>query len=558
MAILTLPLLLIWGLLILVAQAGSFPRQTTNAIPNCQVSTFKSALNSAVAALDASAIIERVDYVPDGGTYGEGTADLGYPTNVTDLPELCAAIVNVTSSPTSYYRVGLFFPSTATWNGRFLTVGNGGFLGGINWRDMGPGVKYGFAVVSTDTGHNSSNGDLTWAYQKPEKIVDLGWRATHGAVEIGKALTPTFYQESIAYSYYSGCSMGGRQGLKEIQINPDAFDGAIIGAPAWDPAGLMPWISRLGPLNLPATNPGAFTTTDQLSLLSAAVRAQCDAQDGVVDYIVSSPETCKPNLSSIQCGNHGVNASACLTPEQIKNANTIWKDYTLKDGTLVYNGYDYGSEDQWNIYQLYGNPEDFDQQWPMYVLYNDLSWAWQNFSDKLAVDARKANPGNATADDYDISAFRDRGGKILLYHGTGDGYIATRSSQVFYNRTSAAVGGNMDDFFRFFLIPGMEHCWLSAVNAPWMMEGLSQQVGLGGYYNGYSVPGFMDKEHDAVLALMDWVENGTAVESVIATAWNISTGTLQPSRQRPICKWPRKAVYNGTGNTGVAANWHCA
>jgi feruloyl esterase len=555
MAILTLPFL--WGLLVLLAQwtlAATVPRS----ISNCELSTFSSALKSAVSALNETAIIERVDYVADGGTYGEGAKDLGYPTNATDLPELCAVIVNVTSSPTSYYRLGLFFPSTDTYTGRFLTIGNGGFLGGINWRDMGPGVKYGFAVVSTDTGHNSSNGDLTWAYEKPEKVVDLGWRATHGAVEVGKALTVAFYGESIVWSYYSGCSMGGRQGLKEIQINPNAFDGAIIGAPAWDPAGLMPWLSRLGPLDLPATNTGAFTTDDQLSLLSAAVRKQCDPQDGVTDDIISSPETCKPNFKNITCGNPGVNASACLTAEQIKTANTIWTDYKLSDGTLVYNGFNHGSEDQWDIYQLYGNPENFDQQWPKYILYNDLSWTWENFTDQLAVDARHANPGNATADGYDISAFRGHGGKIILYHGEADGYISTRSSQLFYNRTKAAVGGDMDDFFRYFLIPGMQHCWLSTVNAPWMMSGLSQQVGLGAYANGYSVPGFMDKEHDAVLALMDWVENGTAIESVIATSWNISTGTLQPSRQRPICKWPTKAVYNGTGAVGVAANWHCA
>jgi feruloyl esterase len=552
MAFLTLPL--VWGLLTFLSPYVTSRCVAQSVTPgNCTAATFTSALPS-------NAVIERVDHVPDGGSYGEGAKDLGYPTNITDLPELCAVIVNVTSSPTSNFRFGLFLPTTDNWNGRILTVGNGGYLGGINWRDMGPGPHYGFATLSTDTGHLSVNGDLSWGYKDPETVTDWGWRAIHGSAVIGKALTKAFYQATIDYSYYSGCSTGGRQGLKEVQLNPDTFDGALIGAPAWDPAALMPWITRLATFDLPATSPGAFTNISQFQLLANTVRTQCDTDDGLQDNIVSSPEICNPDLSVIQCGNAGVNASNCLTPEQIANAKKIWSDYYTANGTFVYPGYEHSSEAQWDIYQLYGNPSNFDIQWEKYFLYNDPSWSISEFNDTVYYDARRVNPGNASATGFDISGFRDRGGKIILYHGTSDGYIPTRSSIDFYNKTKAAVGGDVDDFFRFFLIPGMQHCWLSptGVNAPWMIAGGGQQNALGAYTTDYSVPDNMNRQHDALLALTAWVENGTQVDSIIASAFNISTGTLQISRQRPLCPYPQKATYDGSGDPDDAASWYCA
>ncbi|KAK9774712.1 putative Tannase/feruloyl esterase [Seiridium cardinale] len=552
MALLTLPFL--WALLTFLSPylSGTCTAQSVDP-GNCSAATF-------AAVLPSNAVIERIDYVADGGAYGEGAKDLGYPNNVTGLPELCALIINVTSSSTSNFRFGLFLPTTDNWNGRILTVGNGGFLGGINWRDMGPGPHYGFPTLSTDTGHVSANGDITWGYNDPETVTDWGWRAIHGSVVIAKLLVETFYQQPIDYSYYSGCSTGGRQGLKEIQLNPDAFDGALIGAPAWDPAALMPWITRLATFDLPITDPGAFTNITQFQLLANVVRTQCDSDDGLQDNIVSSPEMCEPDLSVIQCGNEGVNASSCLTPEQIENAKKVWQDYYTANGTFVYPGLEHSSEAQWDIWQLYGNPANFDQGWEKYFLYNDPSWTIDEFNDTVFYDARRINPGNATADGFDISAFRDHGGKLLMYHGTSDGYIPTRSSIDFYNKTKEAVGGDVDDFYRLFLIPGMQHCWLSpaGVNAPWMIGGGGQQNALGAYTTGYSVPDNVNRQHDAMLALMAWVESATEVDSIIASAFNISTGALQISRQRPLCPYPQKALYNQTGDPNDADSWSCA
>jgi feruloyl esterase len=550
MAVFSLPI--IWGILVLVsqyAQAGSCS-QARAVVGQCTTANFAGLLPS-------GATIVRADQVQSGGTYGQGTADLGYPTNATNLPELCAVTVKVTSSSTSSYTFGLFLPTTSAWNGRLHTVGNGGFVGGINWPDLGVGPHYGFASVSTDTGHNSASGTLLWAYEAPEVVLDWSSRAIHGSVTIAKTLVAGYYGKSITYSYYSGCSTGGRQGLKEIQLYQDTFDGALIGAPAWDQVGLMPWLTALGTWNLPATDPKAFSNVSQFQLLAATALKQCDGLDGLVDNIISSPELCKPDYTSITCGNAGVSATSCLTSQQIQTATKVHNDYLTTSGNLIYNGFEYGSENQWDVYQLYGNPANFDTQWEKYFLYNDPNWAWTEYNETVYHDAVRINPGNASAYDYDISDFRDNGGKVILYAGTADGVISTKSSETFYNRTAAAVGGDIDDFFRFFLVPGMQHCFLSPVNAPWMIGGWSQQAALGAYGTGYSVPGFVDKEHDALLALMNWVENGTAVDSIIATAWNISGSDIVVSRQRPLCPYPQKATYT-SGNANLATSWHCA
>ena len=203
--------------------------------PNCNTLFFRGLIRG-----NPNASVEVVVSVPEGGSYGEGAADIPYPYKPTGLPELCAVTIKVISSPSSSYRFGLFLPTAAKWNSRFLAVGSEGFAGGINWLGMGPGPHYGFATVSTDLGHSSAITDLSWALNEPEMRSNWGWRALHGSSVLGKELTEGYYRHSLDYSYYSGCSTGGRQGLREIQEFPDTFDGVLIGAAAWDVSILHP------------------------------------------------------------------------------------------------------------------------------------------------------------------------------------------------------------------------------------------------------------------------------------------------------------------------------
>jgi feruloyl esterase len=168
--------------------------------------------------------------VPENGTFGV-VEDVSYPKNATNLPALCAVAFNVTSSPSSSFTFGMFLPQK--WNNRLYTAGNGGFSGGINWLQMAEGLEEGFACVSTDTGHNATFGnDATWAYHAPEKIQDWAGRALHNTVLQAKAIVSAYYGNHAKSSYYSGCSTGGYQGLKEVQTYPEDFDGVLIGSPA--------------------------------------------------------------------------------------------------------------------------------------------------------------------------------------------------------------------------------------------------------------------------------------------------------------------------------------
>ncbi|KAK3689926.1 Tannase/feruloyl esterase [Podospora appendiculata] len=519
---------------------------------------------SFAGALPSEATIETVTAVPEGGSFGGGADDVAYPVNPTGLPALCAVIVKVQSSANSSYRFGLFLPTA--WNGKFLTIGNGGFSGGINWLDMGPGPHYGMATVSTDMGHNSTAEITAWALDNPEARTDWGWRATHGSVILGKQLTQAYYGgTNITYSFYNGCSTGGRQGLRELQEFPDSFDGALIGAPAWWTTHLNSYLTQLGIYNLPVTDPKHISTAHMAVIADEVVR-QCDGVDGLIDGIVSSPELCAFSFTPLLCNDttdtQTTNPDSCLNPAQVQTAKNVYSDVYSPNGTFLYNGLTLSSEDQWFILLGGPQPSPFGLGYDRDFLYNNQAWNWTDFNlSRTIALAETTHPYGATAAHFDISAFKQRGAKLLLYHGLADGLVPTRGSEYYYNETIAAFNVSraaVADFFRMFLVPGMQHCWSTPVGAPWNIGGSFQAGVMGPGY--WSVPGFEgSKRHDALLALVDWVERGEAVESIVATAWrsplNASSGVL---RQRPLCAWPAKAVWDGFGDEDEAASWRCA
>ena len=509
-------------------------------------------------ALPPNAVVLSALPLANGSTYGEGAADIPYPTNPTNLPENCAVTINVTTSPSSSFRFGIFLPTQ--WNGRFLQVGNGGFAGGINWLDMGAGIRYGFAVASTDTGHNSSTSDGTWALDEPEKKLDFGFRAIHGSVVLGKALTETFYGQTISYSYYSGGSTGGRQGLREAQYDPESFDGLLIGAPAWWTSHMQPWTTKIGSYNLPA-NSSHNIPSSLFGTIAAEVLKQCDSVDGVVDNIVSSPELCEFDADALLCGSAGTNTSACLTGAQVATLNNIYGDY-YAEGRFAFPGLELSSEEQWSVLLGGTAPNSLGDEYIQDFLLNDANWRWPQYSDSLLWQADAEDPGNCTADHFEaMEAVMERGSRIVMFHGMADGLIATRASNVFYSRVAEALGGydKLKSWFRFFLVPGMQHVTGTAtdVNAPWYFAGPNSQATLG--TDIYSTPGFEDAQHDALMALMNWVEKNVTVDSIIATTWNnISDPASGVYRQRPLCPFPQKAVYDGTGDVNSAGSWTCS
>ncbi|KAK3989694.1 tannase and feruloyl esterase-domain-containing protein [Cladorrhinum sp. PSN332] len=513
---------------------------------SCSIETFEH-------VLPASATIVSAELVPDGQAYSEGRANIAYPTSPTRLPELCAVVANVSSSGVSNYRFGLFLPSK--WNSRFLAVGNGGFAGGINWLDMGAGVRYGHAVVSTDTGHNSSSADVTWALKNDERKKDFGYRAMHGSVKLGKAITQAYYGRNISYSYYSGASTGGRQGLKEAMVSPDSFDGLLIGAPAWYTSHLQTWTSKVALHNLPVSDKKRVDAS-LFGVIANEVVRQCDEIDRVKDGIVSHPDRCNFTLTPLLCSTPGVSPPACLTTAQADTVRNFYADF-YAEGKFAFPGMELSSEPQWS-FLLGGNaPVPLGDGYVQYFLYDDPSWNWTKWNDGIVWQADSADPGNCTADDYDLTPLKERGGKILMYHGASDALIPQRSSNLFYERVAEAMGGvgSLQSWFRYFIVPGLQHVTGTVVNAPWYFAGSGSHGSLG--TATYSTPGFEDARHDALLALMGWVENGTAVDEIVATTWaktaDPRSGVL---RQRPICPFPKRQTYKGEGDPNLPGSFH--
>ena len=325
--------------------------------------------------------------------------------------------------------------------------------------------------MSTDTGHSSLSSDGTWALNAPEKRTDFGYRAMHGSVALAKSIVASYYGSNATYNYYSGCSTGGRQGLKEIEMFPDDFHGALIGAPAWWTSHLQTWTVKVALYNLPTTAshhiPAAL-----FSVIGREVLKQCDHQDGLVDTIVSDPRSCHFMPETLLCRPSTLNATECLTAEQIGTLYHIYNDYVETNQTFVFPHLEIGSEAQWSVLLGGTAPSHLGTQYVQDFLLNDPNWSFYDFNYTIMELADKLQPGNASANDFDLSPFQKRGGKLLHYHGLADALIPTGSSDYYYKnvyKTLVPQGIELDSWYRYFLVPGMQHCLgtPSDVNAPW-------------------------------------------------------------------------------------------
>lgn len=411
--------------------------------------------------------------------------------------------------------------------------------------------------MSTDTGHNSSTFSGVWADNQPDRVANWGYLAMHGSVVAAKQITTEYYAHNVSYSYYSGCSTGGRQGLKEAEAYPEDFDGIVAGAPAWWTSHMQPWTARLPLYNLPKTA-DYYIPAPLFAAVNAEVIKQCDPQDGLVDTVVSDPEGCNFRPEALLCGSQSANASSCLTGPQLDTLYNIYSDYVGENNTFFFPSLTIGSEGQ-PILITSDPPNPLGTDYVKYFLGKGANWNYKDYNDDIIALSDAINPGNATVK-FDLSAFHKKGGKILSYHGMADPLIPTKSTPYFYNHVDRALapqGIDIDSFFKFFLVPGMSHCsgTQPSMNAPWYFAGPNQQPVLGPAI--YSTPGFEDKEHDVLKAMMAWVEEGRVPEYVVATKYTNDTTHDQVMRQRPICMYPKQAKYTGNGDANDAKNWEC-
>lgn len=374
---------------------------------------------------------------------------------------------------------------------------------------------------------------------------------------MAKDLVEAFYGKRADWNYHSGCSTGGRQGLKEVQLYPDDFDGVLAGAPAWWTTHLSTWTIRLALNNFPGTADYHIPAALFPAIEREVVR-QCDPLDGVKDGIITQPDSCSFFPETLLCQPDTANKSECLTAPQVHTLYNIYGTYYDTNQTFVFPGEILGSEAQW-IPKLGGpKPSRLGIDYPRYFLDLGPEWDWHEYDYSLVELADKKDPGDATADDYDLQPFQQKGGKLLTYHGLADGNIPAHSSEYFYKSVTKALvpeGVELNSFYRHFSIPGMQHCVGTPNDAPWYIAGGNQAAVLGTLV--HSVPGFEDAEHDALLALMAWTERDVAPERIVATKWKNDSKQDEVLRQRPICSFPKVAKYDGTGDPDQASSWGC-
>ncbi|KAK5626020.1 hypothetical protein RRF57_001736 [Xylaria bambusicola] len=546
----------------------------------CNVAAFEAALETLELEGFSSLSVVYASIILAGGSSFDPSPE--YPINATNLPELCAVKFNVKSSETTSYNWAVLFPDRETWNGRLMTTGNGGFGGGINvslitfvletvtdcWQypDMGEYTHYGFASVSTDTGHLSDIGDSSWALNNPESIIDWSYRALHGSVTLAKQIVPAYYRNNettasrVEFSYYTGCATGGRQGLRSLQLYPDDFDGVLAGDAAWQTTNLQSWSTWMPLQNYPPDAP--YHIPESLfNSVTARITSLCDSQDGIVDSIIQDSARCSIDYASLLCSCRTTNRTACLTKPQLATLKRMLSPYTI-NGEIIFPGLPLGSDP--SLLASEGNPIGYG--YFQNFLYNDTSYNFTLYTNDDYIAAVTSDPGRATAKDFDITSFKEGGGKILMYHGYADPLIPAGLSIQYVTNTLSTMGideSQLSSFLRLFVIPGMGHCVSNTPTqpgAPWYIAAASQIAGIAGRLTGinnitHSVPGYMDARHDSVMALVKWVEKGVPPDELVATKFVNDTAPVVES-QRTVCPWPKVARYTG-GDLKAAHNWVC-
>ena len=454
---------------------------------------------------------------PAGRGGGRGGAPAAAPGPM--LPAHCRVAATLRPSSDSVIDIEVWMPVADRWNGKFQAVGNGGWAGTISYAAMATAVQEGYAAASTDTGHKG--GNALFAIDHPEKLTDFAYRAVHEMTVQAKALITKFYDRGPRLSYWNGCSTGGRQGLMAAQRYPEDFDAILAGAPANYQTHLHAWDLAVSTPVL--KDPAAAVPAAKLEMVTRAVINACDARDGVADSLLTDPAKCTFDVASLQCKDG--DAETCLTAPQVAAMKRVYEPVKTKSGQVVFPGKVPGAESGFGAY-VGGQNAPGISAGSFQVAHNDAKWDPKTFDlerDLPLVDQKVGAIVNAV--NPDLSAFKARGGKVLMYHGWNDTAISPGNAIDYYTSVQKRMGGKQDDFIRLFMAPGMNHCG-------------------GG-------PG--PNQVNWMAALERWREASAAPASI--DALRINNNRLEMSR--PLCPYPQVAVYSGKGTTNDARNFSC-
>jgi hypothetical protein len=463
-----------------------------------------------------------------------------------------AGVIRPTSDSSINFEVWM---PTSGWNRKFLSAGEGGWAGAINYDGIAAALRRGYAGGSTDTGHVGGNADFAPGH--PQKVIDFGWRGKHLQAARSKDIIRAHYGQPARHSYFSSCSNGGRQALMEIQRFPNDYDGVLVGAPANDWTHLFAgfvWNEQAL-----FNTPGAHLAPSKLAAIQAATLASCDAKDGVVDGVAEDPRRCNFDPASLACP-AGTDGASCLTPPQVSAVRKIMQGpRNSRTGRSIFPGYftsaaaEAGSWPVWitgpatpgaSVQGFFGN-SFFGRV--IHEIPAPGVWDFSSFDfdgDMIAADTKAAH--NFNANEEHLFGFRhfNRHGKIIMWHGWEDPAISGQSAINYYERV---LRHNHDarDFFRLFMVPGMLHCGGGpGPNA--FGQGLPQ-----------AKPLSSSPQHDILSALERWVEHGVPPKRIDAVKYVNDQPAQGVQRTRPLCVYPKVAVYDGRGSTDDAANFKC-
>ena len=454
-----------------------------------------------------------------------------FMTGPMDKPKF-SQYCEVTGYVAPQNKFDLKLPLESDWNEKLFFSACGGFCGSVDGNVCNFGLARGYATVTGNGGHDGGAGlDGLWARGSPAAQEDFGWRSDHVVALAAKAITARFYGKPLRRSYMAGCFKGGESALLQAQRFPADFDGLIPAAALYEPTRSWnigaAWFAQA----VDDGHGGSVLNKETVETIHRSVLAQCSAQSGVDEGIVTDPLTCAWKPEVLACRS-SANAGSCLTTRQIDAVNRLMTPPHDSKGVVLYPyAYVAGTEINWSPWNYMvshlvdgSTPEPFNYQGStLYQRYLDdptertgVTALTFNFDRDPATLQRAEKIYDATS--YDLRAFKARGGKILMWHGMADGAIPFTSSIAYYQNVEKLIGGReaTQEFFRLFLIPGVLHCG-------------------GG-------PGPF--EFDPLTALDTWVETGKAPDLLIAH--HSTNGSVD--RSRPIYPYPTIARYVGHGN----------
>jgi feruloyl esterase len=489
---------------------------------------------SALVGVDLSDVGTKV-----GGTVTITSATI-VPASATNPADYCGVRGNIGPGTNS---IVMRLPTNA-WTQRYLQTGCGGECGNDNisyTQSTGcvPITNGTIASATTNMGHTGSQGS-TWAVNNPQAQIDFAYRGVHVASEVAKAVIAKFYGKSPAYSYFSGCSDGGREALMAAQRYPHDFDGIAAGAPASDMDvqntyhhgwRVLTNQTTPGTIPIPARNTYVLLAS-KLAYVHAKTVAACDALDGVVDGVIDDPRACNFDTKTLVCSNNG-NETGCLAQAEADVVKRIHDGAVTADGQRLEPtaNSEWGGELDWSLFVPAAQgasvgSENFVNSWAAYkTFFNTYNASWTLNDLQLTVSGFNNTVATSTvyaANNPDLGRFARHGGKLLLWHGWSDQHIPPRGTIKYWHAVNDLLGDDqVSRFARFYLFPGMAHCG----------------SGLG------------PNTFDIVTPLMSWVETNSAPNAIVAT--NTSTVT-----SRPVYPYPAVARLKAPGlDPKVAANF---